>query len=139
MIYAVIDTNVIVSSFLSRHSDSATVQVVRAVVEGSIIPLYNEEIISEYRDVLSRDYIKPYAKNADELIEVIIEQGLDLEAKPYPNQMPDEDDRVFFEVALSAQDSDAKLVTGNIKHFPKVHFVITPGQMMGLLRMGMVS
>lgn len=33
MIYAVIDTNVLVSALLSRHSDAATVQVVKAVFE----------------------------------------------------------------------------------------------------------
>lgn len=32
MIYAVIDTNVFVAALLSRHSDSATVQVVSALL-----------------------------------------------------------------------------------------------------------
>ena len=31
MIYAVIDTNVLVSALLSRHPDTATVQVVSAI------------------------------------------------------------------------------------------------------------
>ena len=48
MIYAVIDTNVLVSALLSRHSDAATVQVVKAVFEKNILPLYNDEIIAEY-------------------------------------------------------------------------------------------
>ena len=39
MIYAVIDTNVIVSSYLTHHEDSATRQVVNAVYEGRINPL----------------------------------------------------------------------------------------------------
>ena len=58
MIYAVIDTNVIVSSYLTHHEDSATRQVVNAVYEGRINPLYNAKIIAEYREVLSRDYIQ---------------------------------------------------------------------------------
>ena len=36
---------------------------------------------------------------------------------PYDGEMPDEDDRVFYEVCLSKEDSF--LVTGNLKHFPK--------------------
>ena len=133
MIYAVIDTNVIVSSFLTRHDDAATKQVIQAIYDRRITPLYNSAIIAEYREVLSRDYIRPYAENSEALIETIIERGTNLEATVYPDSMPDEKDRVFFEVALSAQDDDAKLVTGNIKHFPQVHFVVTPGQMMSLL------
>ena len=54
MIYAVIDTNVFVSALLSRHPDSATVQVVNALLKRGICPLYNQEIIVEYQDVLHR-------------------------------------------------------------------------------------
>ena len=48
MIHAVIDTNVLVSALLTSKSDAATVQVLEAIMNGQIIPLYNEEIISEY-------------------------------------------------------------------------------------------
>ena len=48
MIHAVIDTNVLVSALLTSKSDTATVQVLEAIMNGQIIPLYNEEIISEY-------------------------------------------------------------------------------------------
>ena len=137
MIYAVIDTNVIISSYLTHHEDSATRQVINAVYDGRITPLYNNEIIAEYREVLSRDYIQPHEKypgEFEEFIQLILERGTNFDSTPYPESMPDEKDRVFFEVALSAQDDDAKLVTGNIKHFPQVHFVVTPGQMVGLLK-----
>ena len=46
----------------------------------------------------------------------------------YDGDMPDEDDRVFYEVSLSEEDSF--LVTGNLKHFPKTPKVITAAQMM---------
>ena len=42
--YAVIDTNVLVSAFLTRHPDSATVKVLNAISDGLLIPLYNQEI-----------------------------------------------------------------------------------------------
>ncbi len=54
MIHAVIDTNVLVSALLTSKSDTATVQVLEAIMNGQIIPLYNEEIISEYEIVLNR-------------------------------------------------------------------------------------
>ena len=49
----------------------------------------------------------------------------------YDGDMPDEDDRVFYEVSLSGDDSF--LVTGNLKHFPKTARVITAAQMMEIL------
>lgn len=45
--------------------------------------------------------------------------------------MPDEDDRMFYEVALSEEDSF--LVTGNLKHFPKTPKVVTAAKMMEIL------
>ncbi len=44
---------------------------------------------------------------------------------------PDPKDVVFYEVALSKED--AYLVTGNIKHFPKKPFVVTPAEMLAIL------
>ncbi len=52
--YAVIDTNVLLSALLSKNEDSATVKVMDAVFEGKIIPLYHQDILIEYNDVLHR-------------------------------------------------------------------------------------
>lgn len=46
--YAVFDTNVLISSLLTKRTDTATAQVVDAIPDGRIIPLYNQEILDEY-------------------------------------------------------------------------------------------
>lgn len=43
----VIDTNVLVSALLSKHDDAATVQILNLVFDGTIIPVYNAEILDE--------------------------------------------------------------------------------------------
>lgn len=48
MIYAVIDTNVLVSAHISKQPKSATVKVVSSMIKGKIKPVYNEEILAEY-------------------------------------------------------------------------------------------
>lgn len=53
--YAVIDTNVILSALLSKKSDTSTVKVIKAVMDGKIIPLLHDDILAEYEDVLYRD------------------------------------------------------------------------------------
>ncbi|MGN0847667.1 MAG: putative toxin-antitoxin system toxin component, PIN family [Kiritimatiellia bacterium] len=133
MIFAVIDTNVIVSSLLTKHPDSATAVVVAAAMNGAIVPLYNSAILAEYREVLTRPRFGFSARLIAEIVAAIELNGLDLEAEPWPDGLPDETDRVFFEVALAGQSDAAKLVTGNLKHYPRVNFVVTPAQMASLL------
>ena len=48
MIYAVIDTNVLVSALITHNSLSATAKVVRLLLDGEFTPLYESSIIEEY-------------------------------------------------------------------------------------------
>ena len=50
--YAVIDTNVLVSALLKNGS--VPWQVAEEALHGDIIPVVNDEILSEYEDVLNR-------------------------------------------------------------------------------------
>ena len=55
MIYAVIDTNVLVSALLSRHPDAATVQIVSAISKSAFRPLYNKEMLEILRGAQRSD------------------------------------------------------------------------------------
>lgn len=79
MIYAVIDTNVFVAALLSRHSDSATVQVVNILMESGICPLYNSEIIDEYKNVLHRDKFHFPSDAIDAIINMVQKIGISTE------------------------------------------------------------
>ena len=131
MIYAVIDTNVFVAAFLSRHSDSATVQVVNTLLKKGISPLYNQEIIDEYQDVLHREKFHFPSETIDSIINSIQEFGINSERISSSEIFPDPKDVVFYEVALSKED--AYLVTGNKKHFPQTPIVVTPAEMIEIL------
>ena len=50
--YAVIDTNVFISALLSKRADAATVRVLDVMFDGKIVPLYHEDILAEYDEVL---------------------------------------------------------------------------------------
>lgn len=131
MILAVIDTNVLVSVLLAKSEDSSVIKLIDAVLNGKIIPLFNNEIIAEYTEVLSRPKFNFDKETRELLVERIVFLGEDADRIAYPESLPDEDDRVFYEVALSTDD--AYLVTGNIKHFPKTPIVVTPAQMLDIL------
>ena len=131
MIYAVIDTNVFVSALLSRLPNTATVKLVRILFERGMCPLYNEEIIAEYQDVLHRRKFHFPSEAIDEIIKTVQDIGISSERISSDDFFPDPKDVVFYEVALSIED--AYLVTGNKKHFPKKPIVVTPAEMLEIL------
>jgi putative PIN family toxin of toxin-antitoxin system len=132
MIYAVIDTNVFVSALFTSNLEAATVKVLNAMLQGKIVPLYNEEIIDEYNDVLNRSKFHFSPDLVNYYLKTIREMGIPTERFHSGEIFPDKDDAVFYEVALSKED--AYLVTGNKKHFPKSPIVVTPAEMITILQ-----
>lgn len=132
MIYAVIDTNVLVSALLTKNVEAATVKVLNAIFQGMIVPMYNSEIIDEYDDVLHRQKFRFTPSLVDLYIEKILELGISAKRIRSDEVLPDEDDVVFYEVAMSRED--AYLVTGNTKHFPSQPIVVTPAEMVEIMK-----
>ena len=131
-ILAVIDTNVIVSALLNHDRESKPSIVLNNILSGKITPLFNDEIISEYRDVLSRDKFPFRDSDIEDTMNVFLKKGIKVDSTiPIEDSLPDLDDVVFYEVAMSTEG--AYLVTGNIKHFPNKPIVVTPAQMVDIL------
>lgn len=131
MIYAVIDTNVIVSALLTRNAESATVKVIEALLGGKIVPLYNEEIIREYIDVLNRPKFRFSPVLVKRFIDAWTQLGVNALRIHSNEYFPDSSDAVFYEITLSKQD--AYLVTGNKKHFPNNPIVVSPAEMLTII------
>ena len=131
MVYAVIDTNVLVSAIFAVHPDSATVIIRERIMDGTIVPLYNAEIFDEYRDVLARPKFHFPAELVDAVLDVILQKGLSLERTKTAEVFSDPKDVVFYEIALSKEGS--YLVTGNTKHFPATPIVVTPAELLRIL------
>ena len=131
MIKAVIDTNVFVSALWTKNHNSPTRRILLALLQGRFILLHNEEILTEYSEVLCRDEFKFDPEQVSGLIESIRNEGLDTTREKASEIFPDPDDRVFYEVALA--EPGAHLVTGNLKHYPVSPIVVTPAQFCELL------
>lgn len=132
--YAVIDTNVLVSSMLTSNPDSTIARIVNSVRQDVIIPMYDELILDEYRAVLSRDCFSFSEERVRELLDLIKIKGINCERITVADIFPDPDDIVFYEVAMSREDS--YLVTGNLKHFPKNGRVVSPADMLYIIEYG---
>jgi len=121
MLHVVLDTNLLVSGLLSPHGNSAN--IINALRAGQLKSSYSPEIIQEYIDVLTRPKLNIPRGMAVALIEAIKKSGSLITPIRSTCPLPDETDRMFYDVAKTAH---AYLVTGNIKHFPDGPFILLP-------------
>ena len=130
--YAVLDTNVLVSALLKKNSIPA--MILKHAANGAIIPLYSEKIFEEYEDVLRRAKFRFSDRDIQEAFDAIKERGKSVDAEPIEADFDDMEDIVFYEVVMEKRKTDeAWLVTGNIRHFPKEPFIVTPREMLDII------
>ena len=130
--YAVLDTNIIVSAMLRWQSVPGS--LLELAFDGVIVPVLNEEIVAEYRNVLARPKFHLTEEIIEDFISGITERGVFVDAETLAWDLPDANDKVFYEVVMEERKSeDAYLVTGNLRHFPVKPFVVTPRQMLDII------
>lgn len=116
--YGVIDTNVLVSAMLKWNSVPG--RVLKHVFVGNLIPVFNEKIFDEYREVLLRKKFHFPDEAVYTVLESLQEQGIYIDAEKLDVDLPDAKDVVFYEVVMEKRKKDSVyLIIGNIKHFPK--------------------
>lgn len=130
-IYAVIDTNVIVSALYSHKTDAATILVLDYLTQGILQPLVNNEILAEYKEVLFRKKFNFSPEIVTEWLQFFETYGISTERTASSEKFINEKDIIFYEVTLSVEDSF--LVTGNKKHFPQTPNVVSPAEMVAIL------
>jgi len=121
----VLDTNILVSGLWSANTQLAS--ILEMVIKNILTPCYNSEIMKEYREVLARPHLAFRFKEArvDEILKKIVSDGMSVVVAPSKINFVDNDDRCFYDVAVVC---DAILITGNLKHYPKKSFIMSPSQ-----------
>jgi putative PIN family toxin of toxin-antitoxin system len=117
----VLDTNIIVSAFLSPHGTPAL--VLAQVMRQNIKLAYDTRILSEYLEVLSRPKFNFDQDRLERFSHFLSRHGLSVLAKPSTIPLDDETDRMFYEVAATCS---ALLISSNLKHYPKASFILSP-------------
>ena len=128
----VFDTNVFVSYLLPSKQISAVKIAVSQISTGNTIPVYSIPIVAEYEKVL---HYKKFHFSADKihaLLELVLRNGQYVAPNPTNVHFTDANDKCFYDAAVAA---GAWLITGNMKHFPREDFIVTPRQW--LERMGL--
>ena len=110
--YAVIDTNVLVSAMLKWTSVPGN--ILEFAFSGTIIPVFNDEIVAEYHEVLMRDKFHLTKNIVNDVIQALVEQGEYIDTENMDYVLPDPKDVVFYVIVMEKRkEEDAYLVTGN--------------------------
>lgn len=116
----ILDTNVIVSGCLSKGKPHKILQL----VSNFELKIHlSDDIISEYREVCSREKFLRIASFEDtytDLIHFLYDNGHWYDPKFRLTISSDETDNRFLE--LATESNADYLVTGNLRHFPKTPF-----------------
>jgi uncharacterized protein len=118
----VIDTNVLVSGLINPEGNPA--KILNMILNSNLTVLFDERILSEYRNVLKREKYGFPDDLINPLIEFIRSEGISIISEPIALKFQDEGDKKFYEVALSGKAD--YLVTGNKNHFPNKKFIVNP-------------
>ena len=131
-VFAVIDTNVLVSAQL--NSDSVPGKVLQHALVGDIVPIMNDGIIAEYEEVLRRRKFQFKESSIRTLIHEILQRGIIIDQAEIEEILPDPKDVIFYAVTMEARKTaETFLVTANIRHFPVKPFVVTPREMLTII------
>ena len=133
MIFAVLDTNVLISAALAHNKYSIPYSVFRGVVERRFVPLVDDNIVREYWEVFSRPKFSFMQETINDIVGNTIKFAINQPVPPSGIEIPDCDDVIFYDVARAHQDKGAYLVTGNLKHFPNCGFAVSPRDFMNII------
>ena len=135
MVYAVVDTNVLVSAALAKNrGDSIPLKIFLGVAQKKFTPIIDNNIIEEYRDVLQREKFNFSLDYQNSFIDEITKYAINEPVKASEIVLPDMDDKIFYDVAFAHQNKKAFLVTGNLRHFPGCPFAISPKDFYELIK-----
>lgn len=109
----VLDTNVLVSGLLSPSGPPG--RIVDLATARQVDLLYDDRILLEYEEVLSRPRLRISPAAAAAVLAFVARHGRLVPAPPTRIELPDPDDLPFVEVAIAGM-ADA-LVTGNARHY----------------------
>lgn len=120
----VLDTNVLVSGLMNPSGTPGS--ILALVIDKKVKILVDNRILFEYLDVLSRDkfgfrpeVLGPFFDYIHQVCEYVFPE-------PAVWDMPDPDDRIFYEAGKSGRAD--YLVTGNSKHYPREEFIVSPSE-----------
>jgi len=123
-----IDTNVLVSALMNFNANPG--KILSLILNLKVKIVYDNRILFEYIDVISREKFGFDEEIISGLINFIKDEGAFANANPINIKFEDESDKKFYELFKTANVD--YLVTGNKKHFPKEKGIVSPREFLDL-------
>ena len=127
----IVDTNVLVAGLLTSRKDSPTARLLDAMLDGSLIFLLSQDLLSEYRAVLLRPKIQEKhclsEQEIDSLLAEITANAIMREPQPVTETPPDTNDVHLW--SLLECDPSSILITGDevlLNNSPKGRVLLRP-------------
>jgi len=119
----VLDTNVVISAFINPHGKPS--EIIKMILNRNAELCYNTAILIEYESVMLRPKFSSVvdSNNIRLFIDLIRSIGISFNPLLGNAKLPDESDRIFYD---TARESGSILISGNLKHFPKESFIMSP-------------
>jgi putative PIN family toxin of toxin-antitoxin system len=114
LLRVVLDTNVLISACLKP--DGLEARVAAMAVAGALEACVTDEILAEYKDVLSRHKFRAWRDVSDALLAALAPRTLHVVGGAPVQASNDDDDNRFLECAAASEA--AFLITGNLRHYP---------------------
>jgi len=128
----VIDTNVLISAAITPGG--CCDQLLQHAIAGHFVPVWDNSLLAEYRDVLSRPKFGFSKAAIRELLAAFPQSGF-RQGIATGVKLPDPDDLPFVAVALATKDKT--IITGNPRHFPppaiKAVTILAPREALDIL------
>jgi len=126
----VLDTNIVVSAFINPNGLPS--QIIGIILNRKAEFIFNTAILSEYENVMIRPKFSKLIKpdNIRKFIDLIRIIGTSFNPLKSKIKLPDESDRIFYD---TAKQSGSALISGNLKHFPKDPFIMSPSDLLKLI------
>ena len=118
----VVDTNIIVSALINTNGLPA--KILSLVLNEKVKLLYDNRIIFEYSEVLSRKEFGFNTEIINDMLDFFKHYGDFVNADHINVKFHDQTDKKFYEVFKTGKAQ--YLVTGNKKHYPEDAAIISP-------------
>ena len=119
----VLDTNIVISALINPGGKPS--QIIKMILGRKADLCYNSAILSEYECVATRpkfsEFVDPI--KIHRFFKLIENIGIPFNPSISRIKLPDESDRIFYD---TAKGSGSILISGNLRHYPKVSFIMAP-------------
>lgn len=122
----ILDTNVVVSALLAKRPDTPPKRVYQLALDDRHLLIISKAVLTEYMQVLRYAKFKFSDKLIHSTIREIRDKAISVTPSASEVRLADATDQPFYDLVTTKSAGAPVLVTGNLRHFPRERFIVSP-------------